>query len=144
MEGHVSQIYAFDDLPEEIVGIIWSYLCPSVKRRLSKTLYAEHHGYIVPVWKTHRYFSYVRFLIRNSCIFPLRTMIARDGALWTRAKRWQLHSVSPKIHYLHYLQSLCIEQNTTRCREALAPLLHALTEKRYRKVRGPHDKRWTS
>jgi hypothetical protein len=145
MEGEGARpTYTFDDLPEEVASMVWDELCPTVKRTLSKGLYAQHHGSVVPAWRTQRYFSYIRFLIRNACAFPLRVMIARDGELWLRSARWQMSSTAPKTHYLHHLQYLCIEQKATRCREALAPLLHRLTEKRYRKVRGPHDRTWTN
>ena len=136
--------YSFDDLPDEIVGIIWNYLSPFVKRQLNSELYVRYHGCIIAPWRTQRYFSYIRFLIRNTCIFPLRTVLERDGHHMVSLTRYQANSYMPKIPYLSYLIALCIEQGDTKCREIIRPLLDGLTKKRYRKVKRPHNRQWTN
>lgn len=106
-------------LPEELVREIY-YFIPKIPRAfLSKTLYLKFHKYLKPhILRNNLYDSYIRSMIRNDLDFVFRQIFIENYDYWIKSKKYTYKNKSFS-NYLYLLEQLCIETESTKCRNKI-------------------------
>ena len=128
---------SLDELPEDIIGVIKEFLPVQTIIWLSKTNYIHYRCTIgVP----YSFDSYIRRVIRNDYHFILQTQFNRNYKRWGEHSPWYYKNYTLPS-YLDYLNFLCIEHNSQKCRE----IVKKNTRKnKYRKIRIRNNNTWSN
>lgn len=105
--------------PLELVREINNYIPLIVKIFLNKTLYLKHHALIKPIIdKKNAYDNYIRDIIRKDLDFVFHKISLEHWKVWVKNKKFTYKN---KIftNYIHLLENLCIETESTKCRNII-------------------------
>ena len=113
------------DLPKHLLDFIWdNYVSIDVKIFVSKEYYIKYHYLIKYIYfkNISSYKRYIRNIVRNDYSFIFQQVVKENLTKWNKKKiRIQYKKV---IYYsmYDYLNMLCIDYNSTRCRNLLRNL----------------------
>ena len=111
-------------LPHEMVNEIYSFIPPGIKLFLSKTLYNKFHILIKKyIIKSDQYENYLRYIIRNDYNIVFQRVINENGLLWLKYKK-HVFKKSVYTNYVYLLEKLCIDFESTKCRNILNDFLY--------------------
>jgi len=131
-------------MPIELNDIIFSYVKDEEKVFLNKEYYEKHHNLIRPkLGDQKNYDNYIRDMIRNDCDFVLKQLLEENYEPWIKKKRVAYkNTIYP--HYAGYILDLCINYNSTKCREKIVEFyeIKGLSKNLHKKNRNI-NKRWT-
>lgn len=105
--------------PLELVKEIYSYIPFSVKIFLNKTFYIKHHLSIKPIIiKKNAYDNYIRDIIRKDLDFVFYKISLENRKIWVKSKKFTYKN-KIFVNYMHLLENLCIETESTKCRNII-------------------------
>lgn len=106
-------------LPHELVSQIYEFIPGIAKCLLNKKLYNLHHPVIkLCILKKKLYDNYVRDMIRKDYEFVFNFIIRENYFFWIKPKKC-FHKNKIFSTYLELLENLCIETESTKCRNEI-------------------------
>ena len=121
-------------LADELVDLINSYIPKIVKVFLSKQFYLEDHLLIRNHIDKNNIENYFRTIIRQDNSFVFNQILNENKNKWLNMKKYYYKN-SIYANYLIFLESYCIENESTNCRKLLIELFEelGLSKNRYKK-----------
>ena len=105
------------DLPNEVCSIIFSFVRDEEKVFLNKEYYEKYH-YLISNKISSNYDNYIRDIIRNDSSFVLNQLLLENYERWLQKKK-RIHKNIIYNNYSDYLLGLCMENESTKCRELI-------------------------
>ena len=123
-----------DNLPIELVGLIYEYIPKIVKVFLSKQMYLEDHMIIRNYINKMNIEKYIRTIIRQDNSFVLNQLLIENVKKWLNMKKYYYKNCI-YANYLIFLDSYSLENESTKCRQLILSLLEelGLTKNRFKK-----------
>lgn len=128
-------LFRINKLPEELVREIYDYIPGIVKVFLNKNSYKIYHSLIkIKLVEQNLYDSYIRDVIRNDYNFLFLEICLENTAIWVKPKKCTYKNKMFST-YSDLLENLCIESQSTRCRNILQEIFYisALSKNRHKK-----------
>ena len=122
-------------LPEELVREIYDYLPGLTKMVLSKTLYNKYHSCVKrSITSLNLYDNYVRDMIRQDFSFIFHSICTENLKSWFKPKKCTYKNKT-FASYFDLLENLCIETDSTKCRNVLKEVFEnsGLSKNRHKK-----------
>jgi len=110
-------------LPNEIIINIKEYIPYTGLLVLNKNFYFKHHKYFKKLIKEKLYENYIRDIVRKDYYFVFDLLIKENYKFWYHVKRYIYKNVIYG-NYICFLQSYCIENESTNCRNLLNKFLN--------------------
>ena len=104
-------------LPDEIVTIIWSYVCNENKIFINKEYYLKYNyliDNIIDYGSYGRYESYIRDIIRLDFIFVFTQILERKYTFFLRIRNYKYNNVIYS-NFLMFLLYFCNKNNAQKC-----------------------------
>jgi len=112
-----------ENLPTDILSIIWDYLPDKKKTILNKFYYEKYHYIIEDQAKNpiRFYISYIRKIIRNDLDYVFSVLLKNNYHKWKKEKKKKFNYIKTlkSNNFLDSLNLLCIEYNASKCRNLL-------------------------
>ena len=106
-------------LPHELVSHIYEFIPGITKCVLNKKLYHVYYPSIkLCILKKKLYDNYVRDMIRKDYNFVFQFIIKENYLFWLKTKKC-FHKNKIFSTYLELLENLCIENQSTKCRNEI-------------------------
>jgi hypothetical protein len=123
-----------DNLPIELIGMIYEYIPKIVKVFLSKQMYLEDHMIIRNYINKMNIEKYIRTIIRQDNSFVLNQLLIENKKKWLNMKKYYYKN-GIYANYLIFLESYSLENESTKCRQLILSLLEelGLTKNRFKK-----------
>ena len=123
-----------DNLPIELVGLIYEYIPKIAKVFLSKQMYLEDHMIIRNYINKMNIEKYIRTIIRQDNSFVLNQLLIENVKKWLNMKKYYYKNCI-YANYLIFLDSYSLENESTKCRQLILSLLEelGLTKNRFKK-----------
>ena len=123
-----------NSLPNELVDEINSYIPQIVKVFLSKENYVRDHWLIRNHINKRNIENYFRTIIRQDNSFVFNKLIMENKNKWLEMKKYYYKNCIYS-NYLIFLDSYCLENESTNCRKLLKELFEelGLSKNRYKK-----------
>jgi hypothetical protein len=107
-----------DNLPFELLNIIFSYIPDVSKLRLNKYYYEKYHPMVRKNIKNGSCESYIRSMIRRDNNFIMKHLIRENYVRWTRMIDYYNGGLT--FHnYISFLRYYCDEFNSKKCEEEI-------------------------
>tara|TARA_B100001057_G_scaffold500963_1_gene619285 strand:- start:15654 stop:16082 length:429 start_codon:yes stop_codon:yes gene_type:complete len=110
-----------DNLPHEILDIIFMYLKPANLIFLNKYYYEKYNFMIEKIFfkgEIQRYHSYIRDIVREDAIFVFKYITKNKFNTWLLNTNFKYKNVI-YINYINYLIHLATIYNSNKCCELL-------------------------
>ena len=130
-------------LPNEICNEIFLYVRDEEKIFVNKEYYIKYHHLLKDKINSKNYDNYVRDIIRTNSSFVLNQLLEENYERWL-AKKKRIHKTVIYNNYIDYLIGLCMEYESTKCRELINSFYEnkGLSKNLHKKNRN-NNKRWT-
>ena len=130
-------------LPNEICDKIFEYVKDEEKIFINKEYYGKYHYLLKNKISDKNYDNYLRDIIRNDSDFVLNQLLEENYEKWL-AKKKRFHKNIIYNNYSDYLIGLCLEYESTKCRELINEFYDnkGLSKNLHKKNRN-NNKRWT-
>ncbi len=107
-----------NNLPFELLDIIFSYIPDISKLRLNKYYYEKYHQIVRKIIKNGSCESYIRSMIRRDNNFIIRYLIRENYIRWTGMINY--YNGGLIFHnYISFLRHYCDEFNSKKCEEEI-------------------------
>lgn len=103
-----------NNLPFEIINIIFSYLPDISKLRLNKYYYEKYHQMIMTIIKKGQCELYVRCMIRQDNEFIIKHLIRENYIRWKAMIDYYDGGIEFD-NYIYFLKYYCCENNSEKC-----------------------------
>lgn len=129
-------------LPNEICDEIFLYVRDEEKMFVNKEYYIKYHHLLKDKINSKNYDNYVRDIIRTNSSFVLNQLLEENYERWL-AKKKRIHKNVIYNNYIDYLIGLCMEYESTKCRELIINFYKnkGLSKNLHKKNRS-NNKRW--
>ena len=114
-----------NNLPNELVSIIYSYVPLSVTIFLTKTSYLNNHHYIRNFINKREIENYFRSTIRRDHSFVFQQILNENYQKWFKMSNYLYRDIIYS-NYIYFLMSYCIENESTNCRMIIDNLFEEL------------------
>jgi hypothetical protein len=96
-----------ENLPDDIIALIWGHFNASNKIFLNKEYYSKYNN-LIDKLIPRRYESYIRDIIRNDCSFVFKNLLDRKFIKWILMHNYKYNDViyTDYIHFILYYSSL--------------------------------------
>jgi len=121
----VKLLEKINKLPEVLVQIIESFIPLSVKVFLNKTYYLKFHKELRQRINRRQIENYIRTMVRQDNDFVFTHLLVENYRRWLTMRNYYYKS-SIYANYIYFLQSYCIENESTKCKELIKELLQEL------------------
>ena len=123
-----------DNLPDELVGLIFDYIPKIVKVFLSKRVYLEDHWLIRNHINKRDTENYIRTIVRQDNSFVFNQLLIENKNKWLNMKKYYYKNCI-YANYLIFLDSYSLDNESTKCRKLLIELFGelGLSKNRFKK-----------
>jgi len=147
MDKERTLLRKIDLLPEELVREIYFFIPKNARIFFNKTLYLKFHKYLKPrLSQNNLYDSYIRSIIRNDLDFVFIQIFKENYDYWIKSKKYTYKNKSFS-NYLYLLEQLCIETESTKCRNKIRIFLEQsglLKNQHKNKISKVIKRQWTN
>jgi len=134
-------IQLVNKLPEDVIFIIKEYIPESVLMILTKENYMKYHPkmkYMIPLMD---YSKYIRSTIRNDYYFVFEQLLRENIFKWYNMKKF-IYQNMIFDNYLRYLNQLCIDYKSNKCRNLIKMYADKEIGKKWYKKTRVTNNRW--
>jgi hypothetical protein len=103
-----------NNLPFELLDIIFSYLPDISKLRLNKYHYKKYHPIVINIIKKDQRESYIRCMIRQDNEFIIRHLLEENYTKWMKIHNYYDKGLEFN-NYLCFFKYYCSENNSKKC-----------------------------
>jgi len=103
-----------NELPFELLDIIFSYIPDISKLRLNKYYYQKYHSKIMYIIKKGQCESYVRCMVRQDNNFIIKHLIKENYMRWIKIYDYYDGGLEFN-NYVSFLKYYCCENNSEKC-----------------------------
>ena len=117
-----NNLVSLDNLPREILDVIFTYIPTTVKVWLNKEYYMKNNHVIKSLIPKTRFNNYIIATIRNDDAFVFDHIINENKVAWFTDlvnNRKYRHGNNIYTCFLYFMYEYCIEQNSNKCRETI-------------------------
>lgn len=107
-----------DKLPDVLIDIVYSYVPKSVNMFLTKENYMKDHHLIREFINKRKIEEYIRDMVRQDNDFVFKQLLVENSKRWLNMKKYY-YKECIYGNYLNFLESYCIENNSTKCRKLI-------------------------
>ena len=104
-----------DNLPNEIMEIIWSNISSRDKIFLNKSYYLKNNNLIDNIIISNRYESYIRDIVRNNYVFVFKYMLQRNYNSWIKIYNYRYNDTIYS-NYIFFLLNFSNIHNSQKCK----------------------------
>lgn len=115
---NIGIIMNINNLPFELLDIIFSYIPDISKLRLNKYYYEKYHPIVKKIIKNGCCESYIRSMIRRDNNFIIRHLIKENYVRWVGMIDYY-NSGLEFYNYISFLRYYCDEFNSKKCEEEI-------------------------
>ena len=129
-------ISLLDQLPEDMIRVIGDFLPIQTRIWLSRKEYVQYRCTIgIP----YSFDSYIRRVIRNDYDFILQIQFNKNYKTWRKGNPWYYKNYTLPS-YLDYLNFLCIEHESQKCRK----IVKEKRKRKHKKIRIRNNNTWSN
>jgi len=134
-----------DNLPIELIELIFDYVPKIVKLFLSKQIYLEDHWIVRKYINKRDIENYIRAMIRQDNSFVFNQLLIENEKKWLNMTKYYYKNCIYG-NYLIFLNSYSLENESTKCRKIIIKLLEelGLSKNRFKKKNIISYIRWKS
>ena len=131
-----------NNLPNELIDIIKSYLLKTSTVFLSKEKYLSNHYLIRPLISKNKIENYIRYMLRRDYDFVFKQILLENYKKWLEIKHYIYKNIIYK-NYIYFIKDYCIENESNKCRNLINFFLqeHGLCQNQH-KNNIIKNKRW--
>lgn len=110
-----------NNLPKELINIIWEFIPHETKIVLNKYYYEKYHYLIENNAKTpfKIYITYIRKIFRDDLNYIFNVLLKNNYEKWKKMKQNKIIKQLQANNFIDCLNLLCIEYNASKCRKEL-------------------------
>jgi hypothetical protein len=107
-----------NNLPEEIINIIFLYVNEKVKIFLTKKEYIEKHQMIKKYIDRQKYEEYIRYIIRKDNDFVFKRLLFENFGRWLQMKKYYDKGLE-FLNYFYFIRSYCSDNEAIKCKNII-------------------------
>tara|TARA_X000001036_G_C20273688_1_gene641422 strand:- start:24 stop:464 length:441 start_codon:yes stop_codon:yes gene_type:complete len=138
----------FDELPQELVDIIWDFVDTTTKMFVCKSYYLHYH-YRVPFLLNINFSCYLRNIVKFDCFFILSLVLDEQQYQLSKPLHSKIKYKNMRYNnYLDYIKALIYEHNNNKsnnCKNVFLTWVNnnkIICKNSFKKKR--RDNRWTN
>lgn len=124
-----------NNLPEDIVYVIKSFIPSSTLVWLNSSYYDNYKKNIMGLIPSERFEDYIRDMVRHDNCFVLEHIIKENIERWKKLKRWRYKNMVFS-DYIHFIYNYAIENNANKSRKLIDTIATQLFGKKWHKKNG--------
>jgi len=114
-----------NNLPEDVIQIIQSYIPDIVTIFLTKETYIKKHNLIKKYIFKRNFENYIRCMIRQDNEFVFKQLLRENHERWINMKKCYYKNCIYS-NYITFLESYAIDNESTKCRKIIGELFQEL------------------
>jgi len=114
-----------DNLPQEMIDLIWEYVPDVITIFLTKANYIEMHSKVRKYINKRNIENYIRSMIRQDNDFVFNLLLKENYRRWLDMKKCY-YRTSIYSNYITFLESYAIDNESTKCRKLILNLMEEL------------------
>lgn len=114
-----------NDLPYELLDIIFSYLPDINKLRLNKYFYEKYHKMVMLKLVKNRCELYIRCMIRQDNEFIIKHLIKENYDRWLKFNDYYYNGLEFE-NYIYFLKYYMSENNSEKCENEMIKYLNSI------------------
>ena len=131
-----------NQIPDELIDIIKSYLPIKSVVFLNKVNYLQHHSLVRNFISRSQLENYIRDMLRRDCVFVFNQILCENYKKWMKINHY-VHNQVMYYNYIFFIKDYCIQHESPKCRQIVNDFL---TEKGLSKNKHKNNihknKRW--
>jgi len=114
-----------NNLPKELISIIFQYIRPIVLVSLNRSFYELYHPFIKQYLcdVKHQYDNYIRDIVRRDNSFVFYQILQENYRNWFHFHNYY-YKDKVYINYLYFLQDYCLLYESNKCRQMIQTALY--------------------